>query len=70
MHTDRPVNGEFKGNNANYGGGNGNQNNSHARNIYANDNSRARVQEHHNAPHPDKNQDRGGREQREEKDRH
>src|SRR5260370_4009932 len=81
MRNDRPSNamgnsGSGRTNNAasrgnnpySGGGGYGNPTNSHERNVYAND-SRPRVQEHQNAPHPDKNQDRGGREQK-ERERH
>src|SRR5262249_5076055 len=59
----------YRGNNPHSGGGYGNPNNSHERNVYAPDNSHARAQEHHNAPHGDKNQNRGGgREQKEQKE--
>jgi hypothetical protein len=64
---------DFRASNANSGGSYGNPNNSHAKNVYPGENSHAgnvyannshaRVQEHqehHNAPHPDKNQNRGG----------
>jgi len=78
MRTDRPSNpnngGAWsknnssmnRGNNANPGGGYGNQNNANARNVYAPDNSHARVQEHHNAPHPDKNENRGDKREQKE----
>ena len=77
MRNDRPSNpgnGEGwpknnssmnRGNNANPGGY-GNQNNAHAGNVYAPDNSHARAQEHHNAPHPDKNENRGDKREQKE----